>query len=183
MRKELIDSVETDQNTAFRIKTKFNFIVYPSNSGSKFHTKYEYKTTQGITELVPTEEVNTYNEVQSYKEETSIYKILDRMTRGDYSALDKNQGIFMDCTNLPKDINELTDFFNNYESTFNQADPRFKELFNNNYKQLIFDFQNGTFEEKYKKYNELYSPEKLQSNNVVSSEPINFENKEVNDNG
>lgn len=132
-----------------------------SNCGSRFERVYKEKSIDGKVTLVFDSTKNVYDIIQSYRDDNNIYKILNRMTQGDYSQLDKNQGNYFDLTSLPKNINDMNDYLLETEKRFNSADPKLKAVFDNNYKVMMNDFENGTFDLKFNKYLEENHPQIL----------------------
>lgn len=129
-----------------------------SNSGSKLNNVYKFEYRKGVRLLcVQDEKDNIYEKIQSYKDDTNIYKILNRVLQGDYSVLDKNQGIGFDNEHFPKSINDYHEYVQRCKYKFNTLSPDIKLLFGNNFEQFAHEMQNGTAIDKVEKYNSRFN--------------------------
>lgn len=81
---------------------------YVSNPGSRIKPEYvaEYDK-EGVLRLKEVGYKDIYSEIQSHKESCSIKAILRRYKEGDYEALNKRQGLYLDITNMPKTMAEM----------------------------------------------------------------------------
>ena len=79
-----------------------------ANPGSGKKATYRlFVDDDGRRELRQSGEVDSYMEIQSYKDSVSIDYILSRFCAGDSSALSRVQGVYGDFTNMPTTLAEL----------------------------------------------------------------------------
>lgn len=136
-----------------------------SNAGEKLRYGYKYKNfDDGRRELVidNTNVTNIPDLINSYADDVNIVKLYERYLNGDISALDKNKGWYSDITELPKTMGEFLDMFDNQERTFNGLPVKFKNKFNNDYKQYASAIAQGTIDKAIKEfYYEYYNDYKF----------------------
>lgn len=98
--------------------------------------------------LVQVGETNVKEYIQSFAEEVDIYNIIKRYESGDLAALNKyGEPKYADVSELPRDRLETESMTSNAVDSFNNLDPRVKELVNNN----IGDFLKANLEDIIKK--------------------------------
>lgn len=104
-----------------------------SNPGSKFRKVYiKQFDDKGFPVLKVKEVINQFDEIQSYKEDNNIYKILARVG-GDISKLDFNKGVYIDVSSIPDNYNDFMNLNNSIRSDFNMLPVEYKQALNNNF--------------------------------------------------
>ena len=90
------------------ISKKVNYGM-TSPTGNGYENKYrQHYDDKGVRSLVLTEDREpVYKKIQSFAEDTNIYKILSRYFGGDVSALDKNKGFYADVRDIPRNFNDF----------------------------------------------------------------------------
>ena len=80
--------------------------------------------------------IQTYMEIQSYKDECDINLIMARYRNGETDVLSKVQGVYGDFTNVPHDFAEVLNNTIKMEQIFNSLAPEVREKFNNSFEQF-----------------------------------------------
>lgn len=140
-------------------KTRTFYSIYANRPTSIAHPKTsktrpiytEQFDTNGHKKLVKTGETNVYDKIQSFKDETLIYNILDRFSAGDINAINKVKGNYGDFTEMPKTLMEAQNKLIQAERTFNELPTEVRAEFNHSYEQFIAAAANGKAEEKINK--------------------------------
>ena len=127
-----------------KIRNSLDNTITVTSSGSKFNNIYKFEYVDGERLLLKQEEQdNVYEKIQSFKDDTNIYKILDRVLNHDYSVLDKNQGIGFDNEQFPHSINDYHQYVQECKYKFNTLKPEIKLLFGNNFEKFAHEMQSG----------------------------------------
>lgn len=104
-----------------------------SNPGTHFVNRYiRYNDDKGVPTIKVKEKFDLYNDIQTYKDDNDIYKILARVS-GDISKLDFNKGVYIDVTKLPDNYNDLMNLNFAIKSDFDSLPIKYKELLGNNF--------------------------------------------------
>ena len=79
----------------------------PAPTGNKFANEYSMQIDEkGHKILKKVGETNVYEKIQAGLEDTLIENILTRAAMGDTNALNRIQGNYIDCTEMPKTLAE-----------------------------------------------------------------------------
>ena len=114
---------------AFR--TQFDRVKIVSNSGDYLNPTYNPKVHEdGSIDLVETGVVDTYQEIQAWKDSCDIHAILRKYFNGDASALSKNTPLFGDFTEAPKSLAEYYQRMIDAEAAFNRLPVETRAKFN-----------------------------------------------------
>lgn len=97
----------------------------------------------GSIELVVDRLEDTDEVIDSYRESTEIYNIIQRIQAGDVSLLNKKNGFYGDVTEMPKTYAEMLDLMHRGEEFFNKLPANVKEEYNNDFNQFFADFDNA----------------------------------------
>lgn len=100
---------------------------------------YEERLSDGVRNLVIVGETNLFDYVQASKDDTLIYNLLDRFTRGDITALLAKKGQFLDVTGMPTTLAEAQQLMINATERFNHlpAEQRAKFADVNDYIEKV----------------------------------------------
>lgn len=129
---------------------KENKVLY-SNPGSHYVNKYIRQNDEnGVPVLIVKEKFNIYDDIQTYKDDNDIYKILARVS-GDISKLDFNKGVYIDVSKLPTNYNDLMNMSYAIKSDYDSLPIKYKEKLDNNFnifyglamQGLVKDFVNA----------------------------------------
>lgn len=104
-----------------------------SNPGTHFVNRYiRYNNDKGVPMIKVKEKFDLYADIQTYKDDNDIYKILARVS-GDISKLDFNKGVYIDVTKLPDNYNDLMNMNYAIKSDYDSLPIQYKELLGNNF--------------------------------------------------
>lgn len=111
--------------------------IYISDPGSQIEDIYGYEINKyGQKELVKTGEVNVYEKIQEYLEETKIENILQRVAMGDNTVM-RPEGIYADLTEAPKNLIEARQQMQNLENLWNSLDNDIKRKYDFSVEKFI----------------------------------------------
>ncbi len=114
---------------AFR--TQFDRVKIVSNSGDYLNPTYSPKVNDdGSLDLVETGVVDTYQEIQAWRDSCDIHVILNRYVNGDVNALSRNVPLFGDFTEAPKSLAEYYQRMIDAEAAFNRLPVETRAKFN-----------------------------------------------------
>lgn len=113
----------------------------PSVTGSKLKREYHMELDKnGHKYLVEDEPSDWYGKIQSHKDECDIAGIIEKAIRGDKTALNKVQGIYMDMTNLPKNLGEAQNKIAKFKEDFEKLPAEIKRQFDNSPEVYVAKF-------------------------------------------
>lgn len=95
----------------------------------EYKERYDEK---GHPYLVKVGEVNTYEKIQSYRDQCDVMAILSRYAAGDNSAL-ATPGYYIDTTKLPKTYTEYLNMMNEQREKFDQLPLEIRQKFGMNF--------------------------------------------------
>ena len=136
--------------------TKSKNLDYISNCGERFLTSYEYDIIDGIKTLVPNGETDLQAEIDSFAELQDINNIIARFVNGDRSAINPNNGVYGDFSNVPTTYAELFSRVQHCKNVFDKMPVELREKFDNSYEKFWSDFGSDSFDEIFKEYNSKF---------------------------
>lgn len=89
---------------------------------------------KGVPYLEKTGEINTYERIQSYRDECDINSILTRYANGDQTVLQR-PGYYLDTTVLPQNIIDATNMINEQKAKFAALPIEVRNKFNQSFEQ------------------------------------------------
>lgn len=105
----------------------------PNNPGNRFEPEYKERYDErGNAYLEKVSEVDTYEKIQSYRDECDVMAILSRYAAGDESVLSK-PGWYIDTTKLPSTYTEYMNMMNEKREQFNQMPLAIRQQFGMNF--------------------------------------------------
>lgn len=120
-----------------------------ADPGSRVKVTYTGKIDdRGKLTLVETGKLDTYAEIQSYKDSVDINVILKRFSQGDANALNKVQGIYGDFTEMPKTYADMLNLVIGGSEKFEALPLEVKQKFNNNFYEFAASAGSGEWLEK-----------------------------------
>lgn len=109
----------------------------PNNPGNRFEPEYKERyNNQGQPYLEKVGEVDTYEKIQSYKDECDVMAILSRYAAGDESVLAK-PGWYIDTSKLPQTYTEYMNMMNEKREQFNQLPLSIRQAFGMNFENWM----------------------------------------------
>lgn len=133
-------------------------------SGRRYTYKVDFDK-RGKRNLIINGTEDVYGYIQSFKEDTDIYRILQRLN-GDITKLDKNKGFYADLSSIPKDFYEFHNKIEEGQRIFAGLPTDLKSKFGNSINEFMNSIYNKDFEVK---YNDYVSSKLKRSNNVVDN--------------
>lgn len=101
----------------------------PNNPGSQYEPEYKERYDEnGEAYLEKVGEVDTYEKIQSYRDECDVMAILSRYAAGDETALAR-PGYYIDTTKLPATYTEYMNMMNDQRNKFNQLPLSIRQAF------------------------------------------------------
>lgn len=114
---------------------------YITNPGSRMHNDYEIQIDKkGHKVLKHVGEHDTYEEIQSYLEETKIENILARAAAGDMNALNQRSGLYADVTNAPANLAEAQNAILKLSNYFDQLPAETRPKFDNSKEKFVQEY-------------------------------------------
>lgn len=112
-------------------------LALPNNPGNRFEPEYKERyDDRGQPYLEKVGEVDTYEKIQSYKDECDVMAILSRYNAGDESALAK-PGWYIDTSKLPQTYTEYMNMMNEKREQFNQLPLSIRQAFGMNFENWM----------------------------------------------
>ena len=109
----------------------------PSCPGNILEPEYrERYDERGKAYLEKVGETNTYEKIQSYKEQCDVMAILSRYAAGDETAL-ATPGYYIDTSKLPQTYTEYLNMMNEQREKFNQLPLEIRQKFGMNFEQWV----------------------------------------------
>ena len=105
----------------------------PNNPGNIMEPQYRERYDEnGNAYLEKVGEINTYEKIQSYKDEVDPMSILARYAAGDTTVM-ANPGWYIDTSKLPANYIEWRNLMNEQKEKFETLPLEIKNKFNNNF--------------------------------------------------
>lgn len=112
-------------------RTQYDRVKIVSNSGDYLNPTYSPKVNDdGSIDLVETGVVDTYQEIQAWKDSCDIHAILRKYFNGDSTALSKDVPLYGDFTEAPKSLAEYYQRMIDAEAAFNRLPVETRAKFN-----------------------------------------------------
>lgn len=106
-------------------------------SGNRMEPQYaERYDENGKAYLEKVGEVDTYEKIQSYRDECDVMAILSRYAAGDETAL-AAPGWYIDTSKLPSTYTEYMNMMNEQREKFDQLPLSIRNKFNNNFNEYM----------------------------------------------
>lgn len=112
-------------------------LALPNEPGNRFEPEYKERyDDRGQPYLEKVGEVDTYEKIQSYKDECDVMAILSRYAAGDESVLAK-PGWYIDTSKLPQTYTEYMNMMNEKREQFNQLPISVRQAFGMNFESWM----------------------------------------------
>lgn len=112
-------------------------LALPNKPGNRFEPEYKERyNDRGQPYLEKVGEVDTYEKIQSYKDECDVMAILSRYAAGDESVLAK-PGWYIDTSKLPQTYTEYMNMMNEKREQFNQLPLNIRKAFGMNFENWM----------------------------------------------
>lgn len=101
----------------------------PNNPGNQYEPEYKERYDEnGEAYLEKVGEVDTYEKIQSYRNECDVMAILSRYAAGDETALAR-PGYYIDTTKLPETYTEYINMMHDQREKFDQLPLSIRQAF------------------------------------------------------
>lgn len=101
----------------------------PNNPGNQYEPEYKERYDEnGEAYLEKVGEVDTYEKIQSYRDECDVMAILSRYAAGDETALAR-PGYYIDTTKLPATYTEYLNMMSDQREKFDQLPLSIRQAF------------------------------------------------------
>lgn len=101
----------------------------PNNPGNQYEPEYKERYDEnGEAYLEKVGEVDTYEKIQSYRDECDVMAILSRYAAGDETALAR-PGYYIDTTKLPATYTEYINMMHDQREKFDQLPLSIRQAF------------------------------------------------------
>ena len=157
-------------------RTQYDRVEIVSNSGDYLNPTYSPKVyDDGSIDLVETGVVDTYQEIQAWKDSCDIHAILRKYFNGDASALSKNTPLFGDFTEAPQSLAEYYQRMIDAEAAFNRLPVETRAQFNHS----ASEFFSSIGSEKFNKIMGIKADASANGSSVVGSGDVTSEVKDI----
>ena len=107
-------------------------VLPPNNAGKEYENDYKERINEdGYLSLEKVGETNVYAKIQTDLESTKIENILHAVAMGDLRALQKREAMFMDCTEMPKNLMEAQNIVLKAKQEFYELPLEVRKEFDN----------------------------------------------------
>ena len=152
----------------FNFRTQYERLRKLSYAGDEYHPTYELQVDDdGVTELKKVGKINTYEQIQSWKESCDLKTILRRFANGDVNALSAKVPMFGDFSGVPTTLAEYHSQLLQAEEIFSKLPAEIRTEFNNSASQFFVSFGSPKFNSIFSKY---VSSQSQPGNTVVVDE-------------
>lgn len=132
-----------------KFRTQFERKRVNSNPGSRFVTKFKpFYDDNGAFELVEDGKIDVYEQIQSFKESTTIQNIIARFQNGDADALNQRLPYFLDVSEMPNSLAGFLQLHANAENYFASLSPDIRRNFNNSASEFFASLGSDDFSER-----------------------------------
>lgn len=136
------------------VKTKFDRVRVHTPSGTKYLNIYQEEINKkGHLHLVKTGQTNVYEKIQADLESTKIENILHQVAMGDLSVLNQRETLYVDATNMPKNLMEAQNIVIKAKAEFEQFPKEVREIFHNSPEEYVSEMGSKEFLDKMAPYN------------------------------
>lgn len=105
-----------------------------------YKASYDVK---GVRKLVVDKEVDIYEKIQEYANDTNLTNLFNKYGLSVYDQLKKSEEQLIDLTNLPTNLMEAMKVIDDAKYCFNRQSKDFKQRFNNDFNQFIASSETG----------------------------------------
>lgn len=106
-------------------------------AGNRMEPEYKERYDEnGKAYLEQVGEVDTYEKIQSYRDECDVMSILSRYAAGDQTVM-SNPGWYIDTTKMPTTYTEYLNLMNEQREKFDQLPIEIRMKFNNNFNEYM----------------------------------------------
>lgn len=122
--------------------------VFSERSVPTFKDSFD---SEGVANVVISGERNIFEFIQSFKDDTDIYSIINRLviSGGEPPSVDSSS--FFDITSLPTNVHEAFRSVREAQNIFNSLSPENRAVYHNSFNEFMSDFGS-------EKFNSIFQP-------------------------
>lgn len=136
------------------VKSKFDRVRFFTPAGSRFLNTYQEEINKkGQLHLVKTGQTNVYEKIQADLESSKIENILHQVAMGDLSVLNQRETLYVDATNMPKNLMEAQNIVIKAKAEFEQMPKEVREIFHNSPEEYVSQMGTQEYLDKMAPYN------------------------------
>lgn len=126
-----------------------------TTTGRRYLNTYQEEIDKetGKKHLVKNGETNIYSMIQEDLEGSKIENILQRAAMGDLKALNQKETVYVDATNMPKNLMEAQNIVIKAKQEFEKMPLEVRKEFDNSAEKYISEMGTKEFNEKMAPYN------------------------------
>lgn len=163
------------------VKTKFDRVRMFTPAGTRYLNVYQEELDKkGRLHLVKTGQTNVYEKIQADLESTKIENILHQVAMGDLSVLNQRETLYVDATNMPKNLMEAQNIVIKAKAEFEQFPKEVREIFHNSPEEYVSEMGSKEFLDKMAPYNkklaDIQEAGSIKEYNKKVAEQAKFEN-------
>ena len=137
------------------VRTKFDRERIYTPAGTRYLNTYQEEISKnGRKHLVKTGETCVYDRIQQDLEGSKIETILHQVAMGDLSVLNQRETMYVDATNMPKNLMEAQNIVIKAKAEFEQFPKEVREIFHNSPEEYVSEMGTQEFLDKMSPYNE-----------------------------
>lgn len=138
----------------FNVRTKFDRVRTHTPAGTRYLNVYQEEISKsGRKHLVKTGETCVYDRIQADLESSKIETILHQVAMGDLSVLNQRETMYVDATNMPKNLMEAQNIVIKAKAEFEQFPKEVREIFHNSPEEYVSEMGTQEFLNKMSPYN------------------------------
>ena len=115
----------------------------------------------GVATVIKVGETDLDEYIQSFRDTTDIYKILDRLTLSGGALPSVPDNAFADLSSLPTNVHEALKLVNSAKLTFDSLSPEIRKEYSNNFNEFIADFGSARFNKLFNSVNSNNTKEEV----------------------
>lgn len=163
------------------VKTKFDRERVFTPCGTRYLNTYQEEIDKkGRLHLAKTGQTNVYERIQADLESTKIENILHQVAMGDLSVLNQRETLYVDATNMPKNLMEAQNIVIKAKAEFEQFPKEVREIFHNSPEEYVSEMGSKEFLDKMAPYNkklaDIQEAGSLKEYNKKVADQAKFEN-------
>ena len=111
-----------------------------SKTGERYVIEYQLVIDEtGKEVLEPCGQTDFYQMIQSHRDSVDLDLVLDRLKRGDSTALNKVQGFYADVSDLPVKMQDVLNLNMKGQAVFDELPAEVRAAYGNNYMSFIMN--------------------------------------------
>lgn len=122
--------------------------VFSERSVPTFKDSFD---SEGVANVVISGERNIFEFIQSFKDDTDIYSIINRLVLSGGELPNVDSSLFSDVTSLPSNVHEAFKSVREAQDIFNSLSSEKRAVYHNSFNEFMSDFGS-------EKFNSIFQP-------------------------